>query len=169
MEESTETQNKSSKTVGIIALVFFLLFVGGVGLALFKGNKGTEMKKEEVKQDVMQEENQTTNPGAGAAGIEGKDAMMQEEKTFTVEAANFSFTPKEIKVKKGETVTVVLTNTGTMPHNFVIDEYSVKSKQINNTETDKVTFVADKAGTFEYYCSVGNHRKQGMIGKLIVE
>jgi len=32
-----------------------------------------------------------------------------------------------------------------------------------------VTFVADKTGTFEYYCSVGNHRAQGMVGKLIVE
>lgn len=32
-----------------------------------------------------------------------------------------------------------------------------------------VTFVADETGTFEYYCSVGNHRGQGMIGKLIVE
>lgn len=32
-----------------------------------------------------------------------------------------------------------------------------------------VTFVADTLGTFEYYCSVGNHRAQGMVGNLVVE
>jgi plastocyanin len=29
--------------------------------------------------------------------------------------------------------------------------------------------VADKKGTFEYYCSVGQHRALGMKGKLVVE
>ena len=36
-------------------------------------------------------------------------------------------------------------------------------------QIDEVEFVVDKAGTFEYYCSVGNHRQMGMVGKLIVE
>ncbi len=32
-----------------------------------------------------------------------------------------------------------------------------------------VEFTADKKGTFEYYCSVGEHRVNGMKGKFIVE
>jgi len=32
-----------------------------------------------------------------------------------------------------------------------------------------VTFVADKAGEYEFYCSVGQHRANGMVGKLIVK
>ena len=32
-----------------------------------------------------------------------------------------------------------------------------------------VTFIADQEGSFEYYCSVGNHREEGMVGTLIVE
>lgn len=148
MEEGTETQNKS-KTVGIIALVFVLLFAGGIALALFKGNKSSEVKKEEQAKEAVMEK--------------------KEEKTFAVEAVNFAFSPKEIKVKKGESVKVVLTNKGSFPHDFVIDELNVKTKQIKAGETDEVTFVADKSGTFEYYCSVGTHRQQGMIGKLIVE
>ena len=56
-------------------------------------------------------------------------------------------------------------------HDWVIDEFSARAKQIQAGETDTVEFVANKKGTFEYYCSVGNgfHRQQGMVGKLIVE
>jgi uncharacterized cupredoxin-like copper-binding protein len=32
-----------------------------------------------------------------------------------------------------------------------------------------VQFVADKTGTFEFYCSVGNHRQMGMVGTLVVQ
>jgi nitrite reductase (NO-forming) len=55
-----------------------------------------------------------------------------------------------------------------MSHDFVIDELGVQSDKVNNGETATVQFVADKVGTFEYYCSVGNHRAMGMVGKLIV-
>ena len=95
--------------------------------------------------------------------------MMSEAKTFAIEAVNFSFSIKEIKVKKGDSVKVVFTNNGSYPHDFVIDELNIKTKQLKTGETDEVIFVADKEGLYEYYCSVGNHRKQGMVGKLIVE
>ncbi|MDO8658241.1 MAG: plastocyanin/azurin family copper-binding protein [Candidatus Levybacteria bacterium] len=38
-------------------------------------------------------------------------------------------------------------------------------------QTDTVEFTADTAGTFEYYCSVGNgyHKEQGMVGTLVIE
>ena len=42
-------------------------------------------------------------------------------------------------------------------------------EKINGGETDSIEFVADKVGTFEYYCSVGQHRSMGMVGKLTVE
>jgi plastocyanin len=29
--------------------------------------------------------------------------------------------------------------------------------------------VADKNGSYEYYCSVGNHRASGMVGVITVE
>lgn len=164
-EEVTGAQNKSSKTVGIIALVFVLLFAGGVALALFKGNNTTEMKKEEaVKEEtVMEEEKDATG-----AAMEEKDAMMKEAKTFTVEGSPFMFSPKEIRAKKGDTVKIVFVNKQGF-HDWTIDGFNAKTKQIKAGETDEVTFVADKAGTFEYYCSVGNHRQQGMVGKLVVE
>ena len=65
---------------------------------------------------------------------------------------------------------VTLTNSGKMMHDWVVDEFTgAKMKRVTNGQTGTVTFVADKAGTFEYYCSVGQHRANGMVGKLVVE
>jgi len=87
---------------------------------------------------------------------------------FTVTAANFSYDLKQINVKKGDTVVVTFKNSEGF-HDFKIDEFEVATNQIGAGEEEEVEFVADKAGTFEYYCSVGKHRQMGMVGKLIVE
>jgi plastocyanin len=89
-------------------------------------------------------------------------------KTFTVEGSNYSFSVPEIRVNKGDTVKIVFTNKNGI-HNWVIDEFSAHTPQISSGQSATVQFVADKAGTFEYYCSVGNHRQMGMKGNLIVE
>ncbi len=89
-------------------------------------------------------------------------------KTFNLEGKNFRFTPNEIKVKKGDRVKVVLKITD-MQHDFVVDELNVRTKVGKTGETVEVEFTADEPGEFEFYCSVGNHRAQGMVGTLIVE
>ena len=90
-----------------------------------------------------------------------------EVKTFTLEAGMFYYSLKEIIVNKGDKVKIVLNNVGGT-HDWVVDEFSARTPQINVGETATVEFTADKIGTFEYYCSVGNHRQQGMVGKLTV-
>lgn len=88
--------------------------------------------------------------------------------TFDIEGSNYSFDVKEMRVKKGDQVTVNFTNAeGT--HDFKIDEFNVATAQIPAGQSESVTFTADQAGTFEYYCSVGQHRQNGMVGSLIVE
>lgn len=109
---------------------------------------------------VQQQTESAPSPSAGS----GKVAV----KEFQVEAKPFSFTPNVITVKQGDTVTIVLNNTKGM-HDFRIDEFSVATKKISEGESDTVQFVADKKGSFEYYCSVGNHRAMGMKGTLVVE
>ncbi len=52
---------------------------------------------------------------------------------------------------------------------WVVDEFDAATGKVRPGTPTSITFVADKAGTYEYYCSVGNHRAQGMAGKLIVE
>lgn len=89
-------------------------------------------------------------------------------KEFVVEASPFKFAPSEITVKKNDTVRITLTNKeGT--HDFVLDEFNVRTKQFQAGQSETIEFIADKVGSFEYYCSVGNHRQMGMVGKLIVQ
>lgn len=95
-------------------------------------------------------------------------ADAKADDTFEVTGTNFSFTPSEMKVKKGDVVKIVFKNASGF-HDFAIDEYQVRAPRIKGGDSYTFTFKADKAGTFEYYCSVGKHRDMGMKGNLIVQ
>lgn len=158
MEESVQTQQAESTSgmpTKLIGLVAAIVILGIGGYFFLQGNKPVEQPKQEA---VVPEQ----VPAAT------ESAMKAEVKTFAVEGTPFSFSLKEIKVSKGDTVKVAFTNKKGM-HDFVIDEFNAKTKQLKAGETEEITFVASKSGTFEYYCSVGTHRQQGMVGKLIVE
>ena len=97
-----------------------------------------------------------------------EDAPEAQAHVFNVGGVNFAFDVKQIRVKKGDTVTInFISNSGT--HDWVVDEFAARTQRVNAGSSSSVTFVADRAGTFEYYCSVGNHRALGMVGRLIVE
>lgn len=98
----------------------------------------------------------------------GESAHEPTTLTFDVNGGNFYFTPTMIKVKKGDTVKIVFKNDGGM-HNWVLDEFNVTMEPNKTGETATVEFVADQVGTFEFYCSVGQHRQMGMKGTLVVE
>jgi len=88
-------------------------------------------------------------------------------KEFTVTNKGYVFSPKTLTVNKGDTVKITFTNGGGT-HNLMIDGYDVGTKTIQGGQSDSFEFVADKAGTFEFYCSVGNHRAMGMVGTFTV-
>lgn len=91
------------------------------------------------------------------------------EKVVNVTAANFAFSVKEIRVKKGDKVTVNFESTGGL-HDWVVDEFDgARTKQVRPGTKTSATFTVDEAGTFEFYCSVGDHRALGMVGNLVVE
>ena len=91
-----------------------------------------------------------------------------EVKTFTVTGDNFAYDVTEIKVKKGDKVRIVFKNAEGF-HDLKIDEFSLATAKLAAGGEETLEFTADKAGTFEYYCSVGKHRQMGMKGNLIVE
>jgi plastocyanin len=96
-------------------------------------------------------------------------APKQNHVVVVIAGVDFSYDVKQIKVKQGDTVTINFkSNKGF--HDWVIDEFASATERV--TENDgitSVTFVADEVGTFQYYCSVMNHRQMGMVGYLIVE
>jgi cytochrome c oxidase subunit 2 len=82
----------------------------------------------------------------------------------TVEASNFAFEPAEIKAKVGDTIKLTLKNKSGL-HGLAVDGLNVDIK-----DGETATIVLDKAGTFEYYCSImcgAGH--DNMTGKIIVE
>ena len=96
------------------------------------------------------------------------EAVSEEVKEITVIGSNFRFDPKTIKVKKGDKVRITFKSSGGL-HNFVIDELNVRTPMITGGDSQVVEFTADKSGSFQYYCSFGNHRAMGMWGTLTVE
>ena len=138
------------------------------GLAFFfqSRNQSTTdvVEQTDIMQQVQPSPEASTNTSTDSA-ITQNDG---EVKTFTVDAQNFSFSMKEIKVKKGDRVRIVLVNKQGF-HDWVVDEFNAKTKQIQAGSSDTIEFTADQVGTFQFYCSVGQHRSMGMVGNLIVE
>ncbi len=111
-----------------------------------------------------------TTPAAEAEPVVStpEPVSVPEAVTFNLTGDNFDFSETEMRVEEGQTVTVNFTSTGGF-HDWVVDEFSAATGKVSAGNSTSVTFVADKKGTFEYYCSVGSHRAQGMVGNLIVE
>lgn len=87
---------------------------------------------------------------------------------FTMTAKEFEFDPDVITVKKGEKVRLIVTATD-RDHGIKIDALDI-NQVLKKGDTEIIEFTADKAGTFEFKCSVycgKGHRR--MKGKLVVE
>lgn len=97
-----------------------------------------------------------------------EDGEGPQTHTFDLNAFNYAFSEEELRVQKGDTVRIAVTSTRGY-HDLVIDRFGVRTDRLNTDESDSIEFVADEAGEFPYYCSVGNHRRLGMEGTLIVE
>ena len=84
-----------------------------------------------------------------------------------VVAKKWEFTPSTIIVKKGDLVRLSIESID-VEHGFAIPEFGV-SQSLSPDKTEIVEFTADKVGTFEYYCSVGQHRANGQVGSITVK
>jgi plastocyanin len=167
-----EMQTKSSKN-GYLALVSFLAVVLiGAGCqkqaptAQEPANEGSRV----IEGSGASEPDASVEPDAGAAmPVPGTQTPeMEVVKTFEITGKNFEFSLKEIRVKKGDKVKIVFNDEQGF-HDWVLDEFNARTPQLQSPNTASVEFVADKTGTFEYYCSVGQHRQMGMKGNLVVE
>lgn len=148
---------------GNATVIIVLILVVVIGGYLLFGRGGGSEATPSPTASVVVSPSATSAPTSSASS-----SPAVQVKVFNVSGKPFSFDLTEIKVKKGDTVKIVFTNTeGT--HDWVIDEFNARTPVIQANKTAEVQFVADKTGTFEYYCSVGQHRAMGMKGKLVVE
>lgn len=129
---------------------------------------GTVMPNEAMNTENTPEAPAVTPGQATPTNGQASVTIDPNSHVFTVKGVNYGFDVKEIKVKQGETVTINFTSTDGL-HDWRVDEFNAFTERVQPGVPTSVTFVANKAGTFEYYCSVGQHRAMGMVGKLIVE
>jgi plastocyanin len=90
-------------------------------------------------------------------------AKSEDTKTSALEVSvdNFSFAPNTLTVPVNSTVTWI--NKDDVPHVIASNDGVFKSKALDTD--DKYSYTFNKAGTYEYYCSV--HPK--MVGKIVVQ
>lgn len=156
----------------IIGIVLVAILLGGFFVFNISQNQTRSVEDTMMgDEDFMMEEDGMMVDGGEAMGDDMmvEDSMMDDENTkvFEIAGGAFYFTPEEMVVNEGDTVKVIFTNEGGT-HDWNLDEFDVHTDIISTDESIEVTFVADAAGVYEYYCSVANHRVEGMVGTLTV-
>ncbi len=96
----------------------------------------------------------------GAKAKSRAPAAQEQPSAAQVKIDNFSFSPQVLTVAPGTKVTWV--NNDDIPHTVVSTTDVFKSKALDTD--DKFSFTFDKAGTYDYFCSI--HPK--MTGKVVV-
>jgi len=105
----------------------------------------------------------STSTPAAASGGGG------ENLTIAADASALKFDKSELQAKAGK-VTVTMDNPSDTPHNVVIDGGTNDKPGETVGKGEKSVASADlEAGEYTYYCAVGDHRAEGMEGKLTVE
>lgn len=166
IETSPSKQEMSYTRYVIIILLILVVAIG----AMYFLKKNSQQTAIQPKPMITETATPTANTAMKSitpttTGSAAKNMTVQK---FTVTASNFTFTPKTLTVKKGQPVEITFTNAGGA-HDFVINEFTVKTQILASGKSETVTFTPDKTGTFDYYCSVGNHRAMGMQGTITVE
>ncbi len=91
------------------------------------------------------------------------DAARDSDRAFSIDGQE---NPKLVFIN-GNRIRIALT-VKNGEHDFVIDELGVKTEALPEGEVKVIDFDVDKVGTFEYYCSVGDNRAEGMSGTVEV-
>lgn len=159
------------KLVGI--LVVALIIIGGVWWLNMEEEKDSDSKDDSASSQSDKSSAETkvsltinesdADPSSNTASEDVQDVN-------ALELGSFYFSPNVLTFAPGSTVTLDLNNVEGF-HDFVIDEFDVKTDTIAAGETERVTFtIPDNAsGEYTFYCSIGNHREQGMEGTIVVQ
>lgn len=118
-------------------------------------------------------QNVQINPSLGGMRMGGGQAKntgtpSADAKEVDISGQNYSFTPNKITVPVGQKTRLVFKSTNGF-HDFVVDDLNIKTATVQTGDSDWVEFTPTKAGSYQFYCSVGNHKQMGMVGTLTVQ
>ena len=109
----------------------------------------------------------TPTPTATEAAASGGGGG--ENITIAADKSALKFDKSDLTAKAGK-VTITMDNPSDIPHAVEIEGNGVEEEGKTVTKGGKSIATADlKAGTYDFYCPVGNHRAAGMEGKLTVK
>ncbi|MDQ3076731.1 MAG: cupredoxin domain-containing protein [bacterium] len=161
----------------IIGIIAVLVIIGGI--AVFSNRDAVPTTTDTTTTEEMDQRGietttttttttETEEPSTSTGVSAGAAVSAGAIKEFTVTGENFKFSPTTMTVNKGDRVKITFVNKQGF-HDLVVGGYNARTKQMQAGTQETIEFVADKAGTFEYYCSVGSHRQMGMVGTLTVK
>jgi cytochrome c oxidase subunit 2 len=159
--------------MGIGGLVVLVLLVGGFMIFQGKSTPQPSPQPDQLGAATQATQAPEMSPMSEASSssesaMEASGSAEEGVKQFTVTGSNFKFEPNTLTVKKGDKVKIIFNNAQGF-HDFVLPDFKVQTKPVGANQPAIITFTADKAGTFQYYCSVGNHKAMGMVGTLTVQ
>lgn len=138
-----------------------------------------------VSSPVIAEDSYITN-----ASEVVKAANWKEMKTVTIELEEHSYSPENLVFKAGVPYKLEIKNIGEKKHYFTAPEFfrSIASRKVQSNHDGEIKapyflaleimakggqldlyFVPVTKGHYEFFCTVDDHRDQGMNGSVIVE
>jgi uncharacterized cupredoxin-like copper-binding protein len=110
---------------------------------------------------------------AGCGGSSGGSKTVAASgggKTIQVKETEFKLTPSSLTVASPGTVTFEVTNGGQVDHALEVEGNGVEeeTETISPGSSAKLTVDLSKAGSYEVYCPIDDHRAMGMEAKLTV-
>ena len=111
---------------------------------------------------------------AGVAALALVAGTASADQTIPVTETEFAFDPSTINVRAGETVHFDVTNAGRFGHTMHIEGNGLVADSLpggatlpsGQSTTFDVTFPAP--GTYQFWCTLPNHRERGMEGTIVV-
>jgi uncharacterized cupredoxin-like copper-binding protein len=106
----------------------------------------------------------------GAAEQSAPAASGGGGETVSLAASEFKFTPSDPAVKKTGKVTFEVKNDGKIDHALEVEgpNGETETDAIASGQSATLTVDLSKAGKYEMYCPIGNHRDEGMEGTVTV-
>lgn len=155
---------------GKMKWIVLLIFILVVGAGWIMSKKPVQKAEENLVMEEKMEPVSDTIEATDAGTMANDVTLVQDEqmqKSAEMEAGAFYYKPDTLTAQVGKPVKFTLKSVDMM-HDFNIDELGVKSPIVKAGESYVIEFTPTKAGTFEFYCSVGQHRSKGQIGKITV-
>ncbi len=122
------------------------------------------------------------------AGEIVKAADWDKMKTVTVDFDEYSYEPEELVFEVGQPYKLVLKNHGKKKHYFTAEDFykAIATRKVQSNRDGEIKapyfiaielmvggqldlyFVPVKRGEYEVFCTIKDHREEGMEGKLVI-